>query len=190
MIEGENEMPDKYRSSHLLHELYMLYHRLFAIDLRKRMSLYHRHTGSNEAPDISTSLTQNLDKLAPAGKPRTVDTASTTSARSSKRTENTKPSGKPRRGISRIVNTFTRPKKIFTRMKTSDPYMGEKLKESTWSHIHAAQLQARQGNTDIAKLHAGIANDALKEAAHYMSEDDYKVLCDEVTMVINKLEGR
>ena len=73
-------------------------------------------------------------------------------------------------------------------MKISDPYMGEKLKESTWSHIHAAQLQARQGNINNAKLHAGIANDALKEAAHYMNEDDYKVLCDEVAMVFKKLE--
>lgn len=186
-------MTNKHGSNRLLHDLQMLYHRLFTIDLRKRMSLYHRHTDSNEAPDISTSLAQHLDKLAPAGKPEKVDTASTTSTLSAKRTEKPEkpaPPGKQRKGIFNIVNNFTRPKKIFSRMKTGDPYMGEKLKESTWSHIHAAQLQARQGNIDIAKLHAGIANDALKEAAHYMSEDDYKILCDEVAMVFKNLETK
>lgn len=186
-------MTNKHGSNRLLHDLHMLYHRLFAIDLRKRMSFYHRHTGSNEAPDISTSLAQHIDKLAPAVKAKTVDTASTTSTLSAKRTgkpENPTPSGKQRQGVFKLVNTFTRPKKIFSSMKTGDPYMGEKLKESTWSHIHAAQLQARQGNIDIAKLHAGIANDALKEASHYMSEDDYKILCDEVAMVFKNLETR
>ena len=89
-----------------------------------------------------------------------------------------------------VVSTFIRSKTKFTSMKTSNPYMGEKLKESTWSHLHAAQLHARQGNIDNAKLHAGIANDALKEAAHYMSEDDYKDLCDEVAMVFKKLDNK
>ena len=67
--------------------------------------------------------------------------------------------------------------------------MGEKLKKSTWSHIHTATLQARQGSLSNAKMHAGIANDALKEAAHYMSEEDYKVFCDEVAKAFEALEG-
>ena len=87
------------------------------------------------------------------------------------------------------VTTYLHSKKIFTPLKTNDPYLGEKLKDSTWSHIHAAQLQARQGNTINAKLHAGIANDALKEAAHYMSDKDYKDLCNEVTAIFKKLES-
>ena len=66
--------------------------------------------------------------------------------------------------------------------------MGENLKDSTWSHIHTAMLHARQGNVINAKLHARIANDALKQAAHYLSEEDYKVLCEELTKVFKKLE--
>lgn len=68
--------------------------------------------------------------------------------------------------------------------------MGEKLKDSIWSHTHAATLHGRQGNVSNAKLHAKIANDALKEAAHYMSEKDYKVLCDEVAISLKELEKK
>ncbi len=184
-------MAKKHGISRLLQDLQQLYYRLCAIELRKRLSLYHRHIGTNMAPDISTSLTDHLDKLAPTGKPSTADDASTTSMTSPKRPyrpKKTKQSSKQPHGILQVVSTYIRSDKIFTSMKTSDPYMGEKLKESTWSHIHAAQLQARQGNINNAKLHAGIANDALKEAAHYMNEDDHKVLCDEVAMIFKKLE--
>jgi len=66
--------------------------------------------------------------------------------------------------------------------------MGEKLKDSTWTHIHTAMLQARQGDAINAKLHAGIANNALKEAANYLTEEDYKVLCEEVANEFKKLE--
>jgi hypothetical protein len=191
VIEVTNAMAKKHGISRLLHDLQQLYYRLCAMDLRKRMSLYHRHIGTNKAPDISTSLTDHLDKLAATSKTNTVDDASTTSMTSPKepdRPEKTKQSSKQPHGILKVVSTYIRANKTFTSMKTSDPYMGEKLKESTWTHIHAAQLQARQGNINNAKLHAGIANDALKEAAHYMDEDDHKVLCDEVAIIFKKLE--
>ena len=67
--------------------------------------------------------------------------------------------------------------------------MGEKLKHSTWSHIHTATLQARQGSLKNAKMNATIANDAFKEAAHYMSEEDYKAFCIEVAKAFEVLEG-
>ena len=66
--------------------------------------------------------------------------------------------------------------------------MGEKLKYSTWSHIHTSTLQARQGNLSNAKMHAKIANNALKEAVHYMSEEDYKVFCNEVAKEFEELD--
>ncbi|MBT8134939.1 MAG: hypothetical protein KJO03_10550 [Gammaproteobacteria bacterium] len=186
-------MRKKHGISRLLYDLQQLYYRVCAIDLRKRMTLYHRHIGTNEAPDISLSLKKNLDKLTPTSNPNTVNYSSTPSTTPSKRPdkpENAKQSSKQPHVVLKAISSFISRKKIFTSMKTSDPYMGEKLKESTWSHIHAAQLHARQGNINNAKLHAGIANNALKEAAHYMSEDDYKVLCDEVAMVFKKLESK
>jgi hypothetical protein len=184
-------MTKKQGLSRLLHDLQELYYKLFAMDLRKRMSLYHRNTGTNKAPDISTSLTKNLDKLTLVSKTNKAGAASTIETMSSirpTRPDNTKQPSRQPRGLIKVVSDFIRPKTTFTRIKPADQYMGEKLKDSTWSHIHTAMLQARQGNVINAKLHAGIANDALKETAYYLSEEDYKVLCEELAKAFKKLE--
>jgi hypothetical protein len=184
-------MVTKHGTSRLLRELRALYYRMCDNELCRRLGLYHRHTGSYQAPDISTQLEEHLDKLASTSRPDTVDTSSTSSTTASKVTNgqsNTTQSRKRRYGIFRSVTIYFHSKKTFTPLKTNDPYLGDKLKDSTWSHIHTAQLQARQGNTINAKLHAGIANDALKEAAHYMSDKDYQDLCNEVTAIFKKLE--
>lgn len=191
IIEVANDMNKKHGINRLLLDLQELYNKLSALDLRKRMSLYHRSTDINEATDISSSLTKHLDKLIPSSKSNRASADNTTETISSirqTRFDNTKRPSRQPQGIIKVVTDFIRPKKIFTRIKTSDQYMGEKLKDSTWSHIHTAKLHARQGNIINAKLHAGIANDALKEAAHYLSKEDYTVLCEEVVKVLKKLE--
>ncbi len=60
-----NDMITKHGTNRLLHTLYELYYMLCDRDLRKRMSIYHRNTSTNDAPDISTSVINNFDKLAP-----------------------------------------------------------------------------------------------------------------------------
>ena len=191
IIEVANDMIKKHGINRLLRDLKELCYKLSALDLLKRMSLYHRSTGTNETPDVSTSLTKHLEKLTPISKSNRADAASTTETMSSirqTRFDNAKQPSRQPRGIIKVVTDFVRPKKIYTKIKASDQYMGEKLKDSTWSHIHTAKLHARQGNVINAKLHAGIANNALKEAAHYLSKEDYTVLCEEVVKVLKKLE--
>lgn len=184
-------MTSKRRLNRLLHDLKRLYYKVCDNELCRRLGLYHRLTGSYQAPDISTPMAEHLDKLAQTSNTSAADTTSISSSTVAKVTsrQNTARSRKRRYGMFKSVTTYFHSKKIFTPLKTNDPYLGEKLKDSTWSHIHAAQLQARQGNTINAKLHAGIANDALKEAAHYMSDKDYKDLCNEVTAIFKKLES-
>ena len=91
-------------------------------------------------------------------------------------------------GLKKMLGGLARHFKKSARKKESDQYMGEKLKTSTWTHIHTALMQARNGQATTAKLHADIANQALKEAAHYMSEQDYKAFFAEVETELNKLE--
>ena len=186
-------MARKHVISHLLQDLHELYYKLCAIDLHKRMKLYHHDIYTDDAPDISASLKKHLHKLAPVDNPGRTGTASTATPLSPKSPalhDSQKQPRRQRRGITRMVSTFFRPQKVFTSIKASNQYMGEKLKDSIWSHTHAATLNARQGNVSNAKLHAQIANDALKEAAHYMNEKDYKVLCDEVAMSFKELEEK
>jgi len=185
-------MTSRHRLNLLLHDLKRLYYKICDNELCRRLGLYHRLTGSKQAPDISTPMAEHLDRLALTGKTNAADTTSISSSTVSEVTSRQNNTARPRKrryGMFKSVTTYFHSKKIFTPLKTNDPYLGEKLKDSTWSHIHAAQLQARQGNTINAKLHAGIANDALKEAAHYMSDKDYKDLCDEVTAIFKKLES-
>ena len=181
------------RINRLLYELRQLYHRLCAIDLRTRMGLYHRHIGANHIPDISSSLSGEIDELAQASKMNTHHVAGSPANTETNNTGHHKTLHQPEtqhHGIFRSAKAFFHGKKIFTTMKSSDPRLGEKLKESTWSHIHTARLQARQGNISNAKLHASIAQEALNEAAHYISEDDYEVLCKEVVEVCNNINCR
>ncbi|MFV9616288.1 MAG: hypothetical protein ACNYZG_10050 [Gammaproteobacteria bacterium] len=180
------------RLSRALHELY---YKFCDMDLHKRMSLYHRNTSTNN-PDISASLTKHIDKLALSSKPSSATTTNTTAnagtTRPSNRVSrhgNIKQLSQQHGWLNKVVSSVIRPKKIFTSKIASNPYMGDKLKDSTWSHIHTALLQARQGNAYNAKLHADIANGALKEAAHYMSEENYKALCGEVAKAFKELEG-
>ena len=185
-------MTTKHGLNRLLRALHELYHKLYHMDLRKRINFYNRNTGTNKSPDISASLTKHIDKLAPASKPTSPGATSTATARFSKRAskpDNTKLPNHQPGWLNKVVSSIIRPKKIFTSKITPDPYMGDKLKDSTWSHIHKALLYARQGEANTAKLHADIANEALKEAAHYMSEEDYKVLCEEVAKAFKELEG-
>ncbi len=186
-------MTTKNGINRLLRALHELYDKLCDMDLHKRISLYHRNTGTNVAPDIRDSLIEHIDKLAPASKPSGADADNATSAGFSKRPgkpQNAKPRSRQHGWLNKVVTGFKRPqKKIYKSKIASDPYMGEKLKNSTWSHIHTALLQLRQGDASNAKMHAGFANEALKEAAHYMSEEDYKVFCEEVAKAFKDLEG-
>lgn len=182
----------KHGINRLLHDLHELYYRISSIDLRNRMSLYQRNTFAKGAPNIAASLKEHFDKMGPVSKPNSASTASTATAISSKRPTRPGNANRPSRqpqGITGMVNAFLRPRKIFTRKISTDTNMGEKLKHSTWSHIHTATLQARQGSLTNAKVHAKIANDAFKEAANYMSEEDYKVFCNEVAKAFKELKG-
>jgi hypothetical protein len=185
-------MTTKYRLNRLSRALRELYYKLCNMDLHKHMNFYKRNTGTNKAPDISASLTKHIDKLVPASKPTSPGATSTATARSSKRAtrpDNAKQPNQQPGWLNKVVTSITLPKKIFASKITPDPYMGDKLKDSTWSHIHTALLHARQGEANTAKLHADIANEALKEAAHYMSKEDHKVLCENVAKAFKELEG-
>ncbi len=54
-----------------------------------------------------------------------------------------------------------------------EPHIAEKLKNSARQHINEALRLARQGKNEAAKVHAELAENAVKTAAHYMSEDAY-----------------
>lgn len=60
------------------------------------------------------------------------------------------------------------------------PGLGEKLKNTTWAHLHEAIRFGRLGDIKNAKLHADLANGTLKEAIQYMSREDFEEFLGEI----------
>jgi len=72
---------------------------------------------------------------------------------------------------------------------TLEAGIDEKLKQSTWHHIHFALRLARQNNLHDAGLHADIAFYACKELAHYLSEQEYCEFIIEIQQELKQLEN-
>lgn len=52
--------------------------------------------------------------------------------------------------------------------------LGRKLWSSAVEHIHAAHRCALKGDSANANLHSNIAKEAIKDASHYLSDDEYE----------------
>ena len=71
--------------------------------------------------------------------------------------------------VSRLARFFRRK----NRPGHLPPQLGEKLQSSALEHINKAMRLSRQGNREGAKLHARLAEDAMREAGRYMQDDAY-----------------
>jgi hypothetical protein len=65
--------------------------------------------------------------------------------------------------------------------------IADKLILSTWDHFHAAIREARQGKIKTAKLHMDVANYAMKEVAHFLSEEEYQNFYSDIESELEKL---
>ena len=79
----------------------------------------------------------------------------------------------------------------FKKQKTQehDPEMSEKLQKCVWDHVHTAHRSARSGDENTAKLHAGIATNAMKTLSHYMPEEEYTDFCTDVHNQLDEDSG-
>jgi hypothetical protein len=60
------------------------------------------------------------------------------------------------------------------------PLLRDQMREHTFSHLNKALSMARQGNSDGAKLYAKLAENAMRQAGEYMSDDEYREFREEV----------
>lgn len=68
--------------------------------------------------------------------------------------------------------------------------LGERMQKSTLEHINQALLLARSGDTAGAKLHAGLAENAMKTAAHHMAPASFASFSAAVEERLRTLEGQ
>ncbi len=170
----------------LFSSLQKLYSRVMLRAYDARTQAYRKNGQGAQEHDISTSLTGQLDKLAASGaaaasngappvsrQPRSPAPARTP-VPSRKRTDS------EQELVTRTLEGLSRDLKSGHTGAVSQPAMSHKLKSSAWTHLHAAVRLARQGDVAASKVHADIANQALKEVAHYMTDTDYAAFVAEV----------
>lgn len=132
--------------------------------------------------NMASMLADQVDELAlsMSGNIKPNDNNVDNQSHSSERTFN-----KPISKSNKIINTeniidpeteFSKHLKERKHSIVSNRYIGDKLQESVWEHIHSAIRYARQGDVDTAKFHSKLAASALDESGHYLNNEDYSDL--------------
>jgi hypothetical protein len=167
----------------LLRLLKKLYSSIVMLYLRRLPKAYRRYDAEKKTPSLSSQLADCVEKIADtavAAEHGVTDPPSVT-------TGNIHPPHLPvssaaagAGGLSLFLHD--------THMHSAISLdAGDKLMHSTWEHIHASIRYARQGELKKARLHVQLANNAIKEAAHYVTEEVYVRFTREVEEVLKEL---
>ncbi len=65
--------------------------------------------------------------------------------------------------------------------------VAERFKHSAWDHIHAAIRLAKADDAKGARLHSQLADNALKEAARYMKDEEYQRFMEEFEASLQRI---
>lgn len=154
----------------LLQSMQKLYSGIMSSLVRDRLTAYHEGGSNSFDDDIGASLNQYINNLSA----QTQANAAQQPAQSDpplppKAVFNTTPSSAPGDTPNPLSGYFKK-NKSYSELA---PRISDKLKESAWEHTHTAIRLARLGDFTTAKLHAGLANNAIKELAHYLPETEY-----------------
>ncbi|HEY9052830.1 MAG TPA: hypothetical protein VIQ03_14860 [Gammaproteobacteria bacterium] len=171
----------------LLRSVNTLISKVSLLDLQKRTTSYKQHASRETQKDIATPLSSYIDKLA-AGQPAKASMHNNISEEPAGITGATSQEIPQTQSTAVIPNNLSDYLKSHSQHSDSDSYIGDKLKASTWSHIHTAILKAREGDPRTAKLHADIANQAMKEAVHYMSDEEFRIFSEEIDHALGELK--
>lgn len=128
--------------------------------------------------DISAPLTEHLEDLArkatdDAKKPST-EGAAAPQVSNAREADTPSKHTRPRAQILR--NRLNGLSKLFKRRSSTvvlQPHLSDQLQRSVRQHLNTSLRQARQGEITNAKLHAGLACNAMHELARYMPKEDF-----------------
>lgn len=190
-------MSQKTSQQSLLSDLKRLYSDITLSLFNKRMGLYNKDSHALTGHDVSARLSDHIERLAaaekakPSSQPQTQQSKSQVSAEHAQtdtvdlgHTESSRPSPSV---VGQVVSALSSHLKGRASYEMQ-PQLSEKLKDSAWNHVHSALRYARQGDEVNAKLHVGIACNALKEVEHYMSDEACAELSAEVDTLLDQIK--
>lgn len=165
------------KNSSLFVRLLFLYRKVSIFAVRIRMRSYRHHIKSDAALNITALLKNQIDELVVISDENNKYISNISDEpHSSKLIFSTAEYDSGRGNINNVESEFAKYLKHNNSSLIVHPYMGDKLKNSAWEHIHCTIRHARLGHIEMAKLHADIAGHALEEAAHYMTDEVYSEL--------------
>lgn len=167
-------MAVKNQASTLLHKLLALYSLISTRLLHKRINADHESGQVENKSNIPTLLSEHIYERVASSISDSEKSDGSNQEIDSRGTESIdQPTRKNHGGIFKsLAGLF----KHFRKRRTEAvlaPHLSEKLKKTVWDHIHKTLRFSHLGEMEHAKLHADITNNALKEAAHYMSSEEY-----------------
>lgn len=168
----------------LIHSLQTLYLQISSRLLYSRMVTKSEPTASRESPQIQDLLANRINRAAATSE----ETARADTEKEPALTVPASTGGSiPPTGARDPGHTrptlFNALSGYFTRRRSSvhfHPFMREKMQANTLEHINKALALARQGHAQGARIHAELAESAMKTAGEYMSDDEYHRFRDDV----------
>jgi hypothetical protein len=165
-------------SEGLISDLRQLYFTISSLIIRRRMD--HRELGGGDTSDITVagSLKSHIEitnNQAPQefGNSTDLPVISPPQQLDAPRAGNTSVTGNALVGAG-FFKELSNWLKNRNSVPAVEPHIAEKLKASAEEHINKAISMAKQGKLEAAKLHADLAESAVRTAADYMSKDDYQ----------------
>lgn len=171
----------------LMDSLQTLYSKLSLVILNQRMHSYRKANGAVVDKEILSTLYDMVEKT-PAGK-------NSGSAVSDARpvTETDGLTSGVRKTGSDFKQRAAAPEMVHKDLSnhlhknTDSENLGAKLSASAWDHIHASLRYLREEKPDLAKMHAGLANEALQQASHHLTDETYTELKSSIMTELQKL---
>ena len=161
----------------LLASLLALYSRLSALILNQRMTSYRKGDSALLDKQILAALYDIVEKTPAPETPDHQVSGGGSAAQADK-------------VISDVSNRDVAIKAHATLSRMpSSIHLGEKLSVSAWDHIRTSLRYVHEKNIGLAKMHADLANEALKQASHYMTDEEYIELKVSVLEELQKLSG-
>ena len=179
----------------LLNSLQNLFNRMAQRSLKSRIHAYQGKGGGAVDPDLSTSLSEHLDKLA--SQANTVDTKPSADERPDTQGPSKSKNGSRSRhggpGIRYLREGLNGLSRVFKRRSSHvvlQPHLSDQLQRSVRKHLNTSLRKARQGDINNAKLHADLTCNAMHELARYMPKEEFTRFNDQISGDLKEFRDR
>ena len=172
----------------LLDAIYQLHSKIMLIVLHIRIQKHHERKHTDSSYDITKHLTKHVHHLVKKHQEATSKVTWKNSTFIVKNIPHVTTLDDYKNPYSpNIINPLSDYLKNKKYIDSSHSRVADKLISSTWDHFHAAIREARQGKTKTAIMHVDVANFAMKEVAHFLSEEEYQNFYSDIEVEVEEL---